>query len=93
MDSGFFIAKRRLGLAQSLRMYWPYLVPFVLGPLVSPIVSAALPTAAPVVTGVYFLASAALAMWPIAFKDASNKYWLLGVVAWFVLRLAAVVAA
>jgi hypothetical protein len=93
MDSGFFLAKHRLGLAQSLRVYWPYLVPFVLWPLVSPIVSAAIPTAAPVVTGGYFLASAALAMWPLAFKDASNKYWLLGVIAWFVLRLVAVVAA
>ena len=93
MDSGFFLAKHRLGLAQSLRIYWPYLVPFVLGPLVSPIVSAALPTAAPVITGGYFLASAGLAMWPLAFKDASNKYWLLGVIAWLVLRLVAVVAA
>jgi hypothetical protein len=93
MDSGFFLAKHRLGLAQSLRIYWPYLVPFVLGPLVSPIVSAALPAAAPAITGGYFLASAGLAMWPLAFKDASNKYWLLGVIAWFVLRLVAVVAA
>jgi len=93
MDSGFFLAKHRLGLAQSLRIYWPCLVPFALGPLVSPIVSAALPAAAPVITGGYFLASAGLAMWPLAFKDASNKYWLLGVIAWFVLRLVAVVAA
>ena len=93
MNSGFFLAKHRLSLAQSLRVYWPYLVPFVLSPLVSLIVSTALPTAAPVITGGYFLASAALAMWPLAFKDASNKYWLLGVVAWFVLRLATFVAA
>ena len=93
MNSGFFLAEHRLSLAQSLRAYWLYLVPFVLGPLVSLIVSATFPTAAPVISGGYFLASAALAMWPLAFKDASNKYWLLGVIAWFVLRLVAVGAA
>jgi hypothetical protein len=32
-------------------------------------------------------------MWPLAFKDASNKYWLIGILAWFVLQLATTLAA
>ena len=93
MSSGFFLAKQRLSLAQSLRAYWLYLVPFIVGPLMGVVVRAALPSLAPAITAGYFLASAALAMWPLAFKDASNKYWLIGVLAWFVLQLATMLAA
>jgi hypothetical protein len=93
MSSGFFLAKQRLSLVQSLRAYWLYLVPFILGPLICLAVKAALPVAAPAITAGYFLASAALAMWPLAFKDASNKYWLIGILAWFVLQLATTLAA
>lgn len=93
MSSSFFLAKQRLSLAQSLRVYWPYLVPFILGPLINLAVRAALPAAAPAITAGYSLASTALAMWPLALKDASNKYWLIGVLAWFVLQLATTLAA
>jgi hypothetical protein len=93
MYSGFFRTKHSLSPAQSLRVYWLYLVPFVLGPLISLIVKVVRPAVAPAFSDWYFLAYAVLAIWPVVFKDASNKYRLLGFIAWFVLKIVAVGAA
>lgn len=41
------------------------------------------------VGGVYFIASAVFAMWPLAFKDASAKFWAAGCLGWFILHVLA----
>jgi hypothetical protein len=85
MSAGFFLAKQRLGLAQSLRAYGLFLVPLLLQPFVSFALHLAVPSSAPLLAGGYFLAAAVLGLWPLAFKDASSKFWVIGCLGWFAL--------
>jgi hypothetical protein len=87
MSTGFFLAKHRLGLAQSLRAYGLFLVPLLLQPFVSLALHVAAPAAQSFLSGGYFLASGALGLWPLVFKDASSKFWVIGCLGWFALAL------
>jgi len=82
MSTGFFLAKQRLGLGRSLRAYGLFLVPLLLQPFVSLALHAAAPPTAPFLSGGYFLAAAVLGLWPLAFKDASSKFWVAGCFGW-----------
>jgi len=87
MSTGFFLAKQRLGLAQSLRTYGLFLGLLLLQPFVSLALHIATPSAASFVSGAYFLAAGVLGLWPLAFKDASSKFWIVGGLGWFTLVL------
>jgi len=80
----FFVAKERISLKRSFQLYWCYVLPFPCVPFFALAARATLPpVAASIVSGVCFLAAGALSMWPVAFKDASNKLWLFTCLAWF----------
>ena len=82
---GFFLAMERISLKRSFQLYWFYVLPFPCVPFLALAVRATLPpTTASIVSGVCFLGTGALSMWPVAFKDASNKLWLLSCLAWFI---------
>lgn len=85
MSTGFLLSKRRLGLAQSLRAYGLFLAPLLLQPFVSLALHAEAPTAAPFLSGGYFLAAAVLGLWPLAFMNASSKFWVAGCFGWLTL--------
>ncbi|EIL97959.1 hypothetical protein UUC_17550 [Rhodanobacter denitrificans] len=85
MSTGFFLAKQRLGLAQSLRAYGLFLLPLLLQPFVSLMLHAFAPAAALFLSSGYFLAAAVLSLWPLAFKDASSRFWVVGCLGWFAL--------
>ncbi|WP_158755118.1 hypothetical protein [Dyella sp. S184] len=81
----FFLAKERISLKRSFQLYWLYVLPFPCVPFLAiPIRATLPPTAASIVSGASFFAAFALGMWPVAFKDASNKLWLLTGLAWFI---------
>ena len=81
----FFLAKERISLKRSFRLYWLYVLPFPCVPFLALAIRATLlPTAASIVSGACFFAAFVLGMWPVAFKDASNKLWLLTGLAWFI---------
>ena len=82
MSTRFFLAKQRLSLGQSLRAYGLSLVPLLLQPFVSLALHATAPTVAPFLSGGYFLAAAVLGLWPLAFKNASSKFWVIGCFGW-----------
>ena len=81
----FFLAKERISLKRSFRLYWHYVLPFALLPFLAVAIRASFsPTAVPIVFGVCFVAAGILAMWPVAFKDASNRLWLFTCLGWLI---------
>jgi hypothetical protein len=85
VNMDFFLAKERIGLMRSFRLYWFYVLPFALLPFLAVAIRANFPpTAAPIATGACFVAVGILAMWPVAFKDASNRLWLFACLGWLV---------
>jgi hypothetical protein len=81
----FFLAKERISLKRSFQRYWFFVLPFSLVPFLALAAKTALSsTAASIVSGICFLAAGALGLWPVAFKDASNKLWLLACLGWLV---------
>ena len=81
----FIQTKERIDLKRSIQLYWLYALPFPCVPFLDLAARAALPsTAASIVSAACFLAAGALGVWPVAFKNASNKLWLLIILAWLI---------
>jgi len=84
----FFSNTPCITFTQSMRVYWPFLIPLFLQPLVAFGIRATRPEFS-IVNGIYFVVAGVLAMWPSAFKNASTSFWLTACLIWFIISTAA----
>lgn len=77
--------KSRVSIRRSLQVYWPYILPFVLLPFpMWDIRALFIPSTVSIIWSVCFYALGILVLYPVLFKNASNRLWIVASVGWVI---------